>query len=198
MSKAKEKNIENRLERIRQYNLNPKLCKTCQTPLSYEQLLQGNEFCKHSCSAMYNNKHRVIINRSNRREPQLCIVCKKETKPKRMFCEPNGKCDLIYHMNRSRDNGIPIAKDTIRRYLLLTRDRVCARCGLSEWLGNTIPLESHHIDGNSNNNEDQNLELVCPNCHVFTDTYKGKNRGNGRDKLKMRGRIAKTVTASCL
>lgn len=27
-----------------------------------------------------------------------------------------------------------------------------------------------------NNNALDNLELLCPNCHTFTDTYKSKNR----------------------
>lgn len=51
----------------------------------------------------------------------------------------------------------------------------CSCCGLSEWLGNPIPLELHHKDGNKDNNELNNLELRCPNCHYFTETYKTKN-----------------------
>lgn len=52
----------------------------------------------------------------------------------------------------------------------------CCCCGLTEWLGQPIPLELHHKDGNKNNNSLENLELRCPNCHYFTDTYKSKNR----------------------
>ena len=33
----------------------------------------------------------------------------------------------------------------------------------------------NHKDGNKNNNSLENLELRCPNCHYFTDTYKTKN-----------------------
>ena len=51
----------------------------------------------------------------------------------------------------------------------------CACCGNSEWLGQPIPLELHHKDGNKNNNNLDNLELRCPNCHYFTETYKTKN-----------------------
>jgi len=57
---------------------------------------------------------------------------------------------------------------------------VCADCGLSEWRGEQIPLELHHKDGDAGNNEYSNLTLLCPNCHGITDTWKGKNRGNGR------------------
>ena len=51
----------------------------------------------------------------------------------------------------------------------------CACCGNSEWLGQPIPLELHHKDGNKDNNNLDNLELRCPNCHYFTETYKTKN-----------------------
>ncbi len=52
----------------------------------------------------------------------------------------------------------------------------CNNCALTDWLGNPIPLELEHIDGNSSNNLLENLELLCPNCHSLTDTYRGKNK----------------------
>jgi hypothetical protein len=52
----------------------------------------------------------------------------------------------------------------------------CERCGNEEWLGQPIPLELHHKDGDRTNNCLSNLELVCPNCHALTDNYRGKNR----------------------
>lgn len=41
----------------------------------------------------------------------------------------------------------------------------CERCSNTEWLGEKIPLELHHIDHNPKNNKLDNLKLVCPNCH---------------------------------
>lgn len=52
---------------------------------------------------------------------------------------------------------------------------VCERCGNSEWQGQPIPLEVHHIDGNKKHNKLNNLQLLCPNCHALTPTYRGKN-----------------------
>ena len=54
-------------------------------------------------------------------------------------------------------------------------EKKCNKCGNTTWLGEEIPLELHHKDGNKENNSIENLELLCPNCHVFTDTYKTKN-----------------------
>ena len=51
----------------------------------------------------------------------------------------------------------------------------CERCGLTEWLGDPIPLQLHHKDGIHNNNILENLELLCPNCHTLTDNFGGKN-----------------------
>ena len=51
----------------------------------------------------------------------------------------------------------------------------CEMCGNTTWLDNPIPLELHHKDGNSFNNVFDNLQLLCPNCHSFTDTYRSKN-----------------------
>ena len=51
----------------------------------------------------------------------------------------------------------------------------CECCGNDEWMGLPIPLELHHKDGDRHHNEISNYELLCPNCHSFTDSYRGKN-----------------------
>lgn len=66
----------------------------------------------------------------------------------------------------------------IKKYSL---NRECQICHNTEWNGKPIPLEWHHIDGNPNNNEFNNIQILCPNCHAQTDNYKGKNR---KSKLK--------------
>ena len=68
----------------------------------------------------------------------------------------------------------------------------CSACGLSSWLDKPIPLEVEHKDGNSQNNRPENLCLLCPNCHAQTDTYKGKNRGNGRHARRERYRAGQS------
>lgn len=52
----------------------------------------------------------------------------------------------------------------------------CSNCNLSEWLNKPIPLELEHINGKSSDHRLENLTLLCPNCHSFTSTYRGKNK----------------------
>lgn len=56
------------------------------------------------------------------------------------------------------------------------RGRKCECCGLETWNNEPIPLQIHHIDGDNLNNELDNLQLLCPNCHAQTDNYCGKNK----------------------
>lgn len=71
----------------------------------------------------------------------------------------------------------------LRTYIFKKYEYKCCQCGWSEInpYTNTIPLEIDHINGNSNDNSEENLRLLCPNCHSLTSTYRGANRGNGRN-----------------
>jgi hypothetical protein len=51
----------------------------------------------------------------------------------------------------------------------------CECCQGTTWLGGLIPIELHHVDGNRSNNLLNNLQILCSNCHTFTDNYKSKN-----------------------
>lgn len=60
-------------------------------------------------------------------------------------------------------------------------ERKCNNCQNITWLDNPIPLELNHIDGNNSNHSLDNLEVLCPNCHALTSTYRGKNTRKCRD-----------------
>lgn len=59
-----------------------------------------------------------------------------------------------------------------KKHLLKIRGNICECCGLSEWLGKPLKLEIHHINGDRTFNEPENLQLLCPNCHSYTDTWR--------------------------
>lgn len=63
------------------------------------------------------------------------------------------------------------------------RGNKCECCGLTEWRGQPIALEVHHIDGQDLNSDLNNLQLLCPNCHSLTDNYKGRNINSGLMKI---------------
>ena len=85
----------------------------------------------------------------------------------------NKKLSLIEYLETSFD----IQSNKVRIKLLEEgyKKHQCECCGLTEWLNEPIPLELHHIDGNHNHNELSNYQLLCPNCHAKTISYRGKN-----------------------
>ena len=66
---------------------------------------------------------------------------------------------------------------SIRTYLMLKYNNCCQKCGWGEInpITEKVPLEIHHIDGDKKNNKEDNLELLCPNCHSLTPNYKYLN-----------------------
>ena len=74
----------------------------------------------------------------------------------------------------------------IRRYLMNKYSCKCQLCGWGEvnQYTNTTPLEIHHIDGDYKNNNEDNLQLLCPNCHSLTETYKSHNKNGRKQRAK--------------
>lgn len=66
----------------------------------------------------------------------------------------------------------------LKQRLLIEKvfEHKCYSCNKTKWLNKDIPLELHHIGGDSSNNIISNLTLLCPNCHALTDNYRGKNK----------------------
>lgn len=70
----------------------------------------------------------------------------------------------------------------LKRYLLEKFGNRCSECGWNKRnpVTGAVPLEIDHIDGNSENSSEENLRVLCPNCHALTPFYKNLNKGYGR------------------
>ena len=70
----------------------------------------------------------------------------------------------------------------VTRYLREKYANGCALCGWNaiRIVTGKIPLEIDHIDGNPDNNSENSLRVICPNCHSLTATFRNLNKGKGR------------------
>lgn len=120
-----------------------------------------------------------------------CSNCENFIKERhsKKFCSRKCQQDFQYkeYIDRwkvgmeSGSRGYQVSKH-IRRYLFEKYNSSCSICGWNKVNITTgkIPLEIEHIDGHFDNNIENNLTLLCPNCHSLTSTYKSLNKGNGR------------------
>lgn len=156
------------------YETSPKCCKRCSTPIEYKK--RANRFCSSHCSAMGNN--------NRQKPPKLCGECGVEFRKWGKFCSRT--CYLKAKLKPVTPPTAESRGQVVRKYLLKTRPYKCSSCDLNIWRGVKIPLEVDHIDGNYQNNSEENLRLLCPNCHALTPTFKAKNKGHGRESRRIK------------
>lgn len=123
-----------------------------------------------------------------------CLNCNQETKRKNKYCSNICQKEFEYkkYIEKWKNKQVGGLRGEyqismhIKTYLFKKFNNKCARCGWGEVnkYTNKIPLEVEHIDGNYKNNNEENLILLCPNCHSLTSTYKGANLNNGRKSRK--------------
>lgn len=138
------------------------------------------------------NKNETFNKGTGRKK--FCLNCGKLIPIKNTYC--NNHCQTNYEYGQwiirwKQDSSIGIRgqygiSNYIKRFLFEKFDNKCSICSWSKInpTSNTLPLEIEHIDGNFENNLEENLTLLCPNCHSLTPTYKGANKGNGRKNRK--------------
>lgn len=141
------------------------VCETCSK--TFLQRLSGDyRFCSPSCSMVARKKRLKLI----------CANCKKdferaESKTKSAshgfhFCSRQCK-EMAQSLSGSiaeiRPNhyGTGNNKGEIERFFLNESYKGC-ECGEKR----SYLLQVHHIDGNKRNNNRENFEIVCGNCHI--------------------------------
>ena len=161
-----------------------KICERCGQ--EHDGGFGSGRFCSRSCA-----------NGGLRYPNPLCHSCGKELvgrnwKKKAKYC--SNKCQRDYEYNNrikdwkegklvvDYDQVNSSLKSYIKRYMFEKYGSRCSKCGWGEVnpYSGKVPLEVEHRDGNFLNNVEENLDLLCPNCHSLTSTYKALNKGNGR------------------
>ena len=183
--KSKITNALKKQQRIAEYMTNPNVCTHCKIVLDYNSRMK--KFCSSNCSATYNN-----LKRKNRKVPITwnCLNCNKKhvTVEWRVGKYCNNKCQkdhitnnrISQWLNEDKSWGLQIPK-WAKNWIIDRDGYECSMCNISTWNNSPLILECDHIDGNPKNNKPENLRLLCPNCHSQTESFKGKNYGNGRD-----------------
>ncbi|MBI2045973.1 MAG: hypothetical protein HYT28_00940 [Parcubacteria group bacterium] len=100
------------------------------------------------------------------RKEKPCIVCgqlilsglRKKTCSR--SCSNKYRIGIQYKINSPRDKAK--AQRSLKLKLLKERGKKCERCGFQKY----NILQTHHKDRDRNNNNMNNLEIVCPNCHA--------------------------------
>jgi hypothetical protein len=115
-------------------------------PIPYEQ--RRNTYCGSSCFASVTNR--------NRAKP---CVCGAKREKNRKYC---GRCWSDTFKYRNRDTSSAKTDHARRAFLLRTREYRCTQCKNTEWMGQPIPLEMDHIDGNPSNNEGVQSKAPLP------------------------------------
>lgn len=119
-----------------------------------------------------------------------CLNCSKQISNRNKYCSLKCQKDYefklyIENWKNGKEDGMRGAYQIsmhIKTYLFEKHNYKCSKCGWGEVNQYTkkIPLEIEHIDGNYKNNNEENLTVLCPNCHSLTSTYKGANINFGR------------------
>ena len=124
---------------------------------------------------------------------KYCEYCGKPITHKNSKCFCSRSCYLKDHMDKKykkylEDNSICWGQQNMqhyKKYFLEEQEHKCAICGMiDEWNGKHITFILDHIDGNADNNNRDNLRLICPNCDSQLETYKSKNKNSARKKYR--------------
>ena len=128
-------------------------------------------------------------------EKRYCLNCGKElTRRQAKYCSNSCQKNYEYEQyiekwKNNEESGLSgeyNISNHIRKYLFIKYENKCSECGWNKInpFTKTIPLEIHHKDGNYLNNSEDNLQLLCPNCHSLTETYKSHNKDGRKSRSK--------------
>lgn len=134
-----------------QYDANPKLCIHCSKPILFLYRLK-HRFCSHHCAAKVVSAF-VTTKRGPPRTTPYCEVCDKPHALPGARCR---SCELEHLIVAGEVHN----RETLKKWLLRKRGHSCERCHVVEWVGEKVPLEIDHIDGNDGHDKPCNIRLL--------------------------------------
>jgi len=96
----------------------------------------------------------------------------------------------VWSKNTTIKDWINYKTDAGRKKVLIKeRGHQCQECDITEWRGEQLILELHHIDGNRTNNDPLNLKLLCCNCHSITHNWRSRKLKKDKTVPSKRSKI---------
>lgn len=126
-----------------------------------------------------------------KKKPRLCNCCGEPIiKQEKKYCsnECQNKQQYLEFIKRWKlglekgMKGSQLTSSHIHKYMRITYGNKCIKCGWDKVnpKSGKVPIQLNHKDGDYENNKEENLELLCPNCHSLTENFMNLNKGNGR------------------
>lgn len=169
------------------------ICEQCGK--EHDGTFGSGRFCCRSCSNKWVSLHQSAEAKARKVEKGKDNLVHSSTGKSVGFCSPDywnesnrkKQSEIMSSLNKERVlerlervfEGLETLQSNRLKWYLISygfKERKCESCGGTSWLGKDIPLELHHEDGDPSNNSLDNLKILCPNCHAFTDNYRWKKK----------------------
>lgn len=164
---------------VESYLRNPNTgCSVCGSPVYRRpcqlQVSHGRAFCGQQCYGLSQRKEKPCA---------MCgqpVLASKHAKTCSRACANKQRVGIKYTGARPRDKVVDTRALKVR--LIELRGTKCERCSYAK----VEILHVHHQARNRDNNNLENLELICPNCH-YEEHYLEKSWLNGNVELRNGG-----------
>jgi hypothetical protein len=158
----------------------PKQCPKCDTTHTKKGV-----YCSPSCANSRKFSPEAVAKKSEAQKRVAAGWTDEEHKRRVMLLQENNPNHTPnYLSNLFAEDWEFLGIQGKRLRVILEQDGKCRRCGLDEWQGEPLTLEYEHKDGNNGNNDRDNVEALCPNCHSLTSTWRGRNNGSRQKRVR--------------
>lgn len=123
----------------------------------------GEKFCSLTCSSIFNNGLR------KKKLEFLCLICQKPCS--KTCCNQEHEWKYKVKIWLAGENNLSASQ--ARRALIQLRGARCERCGWNQIhpITGGVLTQLHHKTGDKKKNGRNDIEILCPNCHVLTENW---------------------------